>query len=150
MRKKLLSALVSGFALAVLVPASSFAAGSQTDINGTVTKGGSPVKHAVVQVTCLSNTKQAQTDATGAYRVAFTAKKCPAGSTVSVSASKSGVGSGSNSGTVSPDNTDRLNVGIVDVNIVPEFGLITAGAATIIGGAAFMAVRRRQTSGHEA
>ena len=149
MKKKLLTAITSALALAILVPASTFALPAQTDVNGTVTNGGSPVKHATVDVTCGSTTKKVQTDATGAYLAVFKAKKCPAGSTVTVTASKKKVGSGSNSGTVNPYDTDRLNVAIINVSL-PEFGLVTAGAATLVGGVAFTVVRRRQISAHQA
>jgi hypothetical protein len=149
MKKKILSALTSGFALAILLPATSFAASAQTDVNGTVTYKGNPVKHAHVSVTCGSTTKNVQTDASGAYLAVFSAKKCPKGSTVTVNASKSGDGSGSNTGTVNPEDTDKLNVAIVNVSL-PEFGLLTAGAATVAGGTAFAVVRRRQLSGHQA
>jgi hypothetical protein len=149
MKKKLLSAITSAFALAVLVPATTFAAAGQTDVQGTVTNGGNPVKNAVVSVTCGSTTKKAHTDASGAYLVVFNIKKCPIGSTVTVTASKKHVGTGSNSGPVTSGGTDKLNVAFVSVSL-PEFGLVTAGAATLVGGAAFAVVRRRQLSGHQA
>jgi hypothetical protein len=148
MKKRIALFITTVFAV-VAMPAATFAAGGQTDVNGTVTKGGSPVKNAKVQVTCGTTTKKAHTDASGAYLVVFKIAKCPAGSTVNVTASKNHVGSGSNSGTVSPYNTDKLNVAIVNVS-VPEFGLIGLTGATLIGGGAFMVTRRRQLSDHQA
>jgi hypothetical protein len=147
--KKRLSLFLATLVTIVAMPAATFAAAGQTDVNGTVTNGGAPVKNAIVEVTCGSTTKQAHTDASGAYLVVFNIKKCPAGSSVQVNASKKHVGSGASTGTVSPQNTDRLNVAIVNVSL-PEFGLVGLIGATFIGGGAFLVMRRRQLSGHQA
>ena len=136
-------ALAAATAAIALAPAMSLAKAAQTDIDGTVTASGSPVKHATVEVTCDGTTKTTHTNASGAYLVTFAAKKCPAGSTVTVDASKGGVGSGSNSGTVSPYDTDKLNVGIVNVAI-PEMGYATGALALVGATGAVVALRRRE------
>jgi outer membrane receptor protein involved in Fe transport len=142
--------LTAALALAVaILPAASFAARAQTDINGVVTANGSPVKNATVFVSCkdLANnqvtTKTVHTDATGAYLAVFNAKKCPIGSSVTVSATKKKIGSGSNTGSVSSDNTDKLNVGIINVAI-PEFGTIAGLLAVVGAGGVFLVTRRRE------
>ncbi|HEY5441946.1 MAG TPA: hypothetical protein VIJ68_00225 [Candidatus Saccharimonadales bacterium] len=147
MKKKLLSVLTSGFALAILVPATTFAAPASTDVSGVVTNNGHPVANAQVRVTCNSKTKKVATDSSGTYLARFKASVCPNGSTVTVNAKKHSQ-TGANSGTVS-SLTEKLNVALVNVSL-PEFGLLTGGAAILIGGAAFAVVRRRQLSGHQA
>lgn len=147
MKKKLLSALMSGFALAVLVPASTFALASKTDVTGVVTNNGHPVSGAHVTVICDNNVKKTTTDGSGTYLVQYKIAKCPKGATVHVTATKSKEG-GNNTGISNPVTT-KLNVALVNVSL-PEFGLITAGIATLIAGAAFVVVRRRQISAHQA
>jgi len=147
MKKKLLSAIMSGFALAVLVPASTFALASKTDVTGVVTNGGNPVSGAHVTIICDSNVKKTTTDGTGTYLVQYNIAKCPKGAVVHVTATKGKKG-GNNTGTANPVTT-KLNIALVNVSL-PEFGLLTAGIATLIGGAAFVVVRRRQISAHQA
>jgi len=146
-KKKLFAALMSAFAIAVLVPASTFALASKTDVTGVVTNGGNPVAGAKVTVICDNNAKKTTTDNTGTYLVQYPIAQCPANATVYVTATKGKKG-GDSSGPAKPVTT-KLNVALIGVSL-PEFGLLTAGAATLVGGAAFAVVRRRQLSGHQA
>ncbi|HUA13300.1 MAG TPA: hypothetical protein VL989_02260 [Candidatus Sulfotelmatobacter sp.] len=148
MKKKLLSALASGAVLALLIPATSFAAPSQTSISGVVTEGGNPVSKASVVVTCGTKTKTTKSNSTGTYLVNIQQNFCPTGASINVTATKGGE-SGSVSGTAT-EETNKLNVALLNVSLVPEFGLITAASAAMIGGGAFLVVRRRHASGHEA
>lgn len=127
----------------VILPASVLATRSNTDVTGYVTDNGQAVNKADVRVTCQGDTKHTKTDSSGAYLVVFPAQKCPDGSVVTVSASEGGV-SGTTSGTVLRETT-RLNVAVINVS-VPELGWLTGIAAAVIGGAAFLVIRRRQLS----
>ena len=147
MRKRILAALASGLAVAVLLPAATFAASARTEVSGVVTNNGSPVKGAEVVVICDSNAKDTKTDKTGTYLVQYAAVKCPNGATAHVTATAGSLG-GNNSGSVN-GLTEKLNVAIVNVSVVPEFGLITGLAATILGGAGYLVIRRHETSGRE-
>lgn len=139
----------------VLLPASTFAAKSVTDVSGTVTYNGSPAAGAKVTVTCDSTSKNTTTASDGTYLVQFNATKCPSGANVSVNATKTvttGTGkkknkhtvTGMNNGTVNNAGTDRVNVAIIpNIVLLPEFGFVTAAGATIIGGGSLLAIRRR-------
>jgi hypothetical protein len=140
--KKLLLSILATVSLAVILPVSAFAEGGQSDIAGTVTSKGNPVSGASVSVTCDGHTLTSGTTVAGAYLVQFPASDCPAGDTANVTATKSGA-SGSNSGTVNALGAD-INLAIVNVSIVPELGALTGVGAAVLGGAAFMAVRRKQ------
>ena len=149
MKKKLLSAIASAFALAALLPAVASASPTpaQTDVTGTVTSGTSLVQGASVTVKCNGNTGSDITDNTGTYLVVFSAVQCPKGDTANVTATK-GALSGSSSGPAG-FITNKLNIAVVDVSI-PEFGIAAGVVAAIMGGGAFMVIRRRQLSGHQA
>ena len=146
MKKRIALFITTVFAV-VALPVSTFAAAATTDVTGTVTSNGHGVKGAKVTVVCDHHAKTDTTDASGAYLVVFKAKDCPAGSHVDVVAKKKKQG-GYNSGTATPVDT-KLNVAMVNVSL-PEFGLIGLTGAAIIGGGAFMVMRRRQLSDHQA
>jgi hypothetical protein len=138
----LLSVLAS-IGIVLLIPASSFASSSVTDVTGTVTSNGSPVKGATVTVVCDSNQKTTTTASNGSYRVQYSYKKCTDGSKATVMATKGSKG-GTNSGIVNQDGSAALNVAIVNVSLVPEFGIVTGVSAAILGGATFLVIRRRE------
>ena len=141
--KKLLLSILATIGVAVVLPVSAFAASVGTsDIAGTVTSGGKDVSGATVSVTCDGNTLTSGTTVAGGYLVSFPSSECPAGATATATASKGG-GSGSNSGTVNALGTD-INLAIVNVSVVPELGALTGVGAAVLGGAAFMVVRRKQ------
>jgi hypothetical protein len=144
MRRFVVLALACVAILGVLgvFPAAGLAASGKTDVSGYVFFKGSPVKGAVVTVTANGFVKGDVTDKSGAYFVQFSAKSVPAGSTVTVQAFK-GKKSGSNTGTAGALTT-KLNVALVNVDMVPEFGMIAGGAALLIGGGAFLFMRRRR------
>ena len=141
--KKLLLSILATVSIAVILPVSAFADdGGTSTIAGTVSGKGGPVSGASVSVTCDGNTLGSGTTVAGAYIVNFPSSECPAGDTASVTATKGGA-SGSNSGTVNALGAD-INLAIIPVSIVPELGALTGAGAAILGGAAFMVVRRKQ------
>lgn len=146
MKKRIALFLTTVFAV-VALPAATFATGSKTDITGVVTNGGNPVVGAKVVVVCNSNSRKDTTDGTGTYLVQFPAAQCPAGAHATVVATKGKKG-GTNSANIN-SVTNKLNVNIINVSI-PEFGLIAGVGASLIGGGAFLVIRQRQISGHQA
>ncbi len=142
--KKRISLFIATVLTMVALPAATFAtsAPAVTQVSGTVTHNGSPVDGANVTVACGSVTGNDTTDSGGGYLVTFPKADCPDGSTATASASKGSLG-GSNSGQVTKLST-KLNIATVDVSVVPEFGLIGLTGATLVGGAAFVVMRRRK------
>jgi hypothetical protein len=145
--KKFALSIATTLGVALIIPASTFALSAKTDITGVVTNGGNPVPGAKVTVVCDNNARHDTTDNTGTYLVQFPAKQCPAGDKATVVATKGKKG-GTNSTTIN-QTSNKLNVNIVNVSL-PEFGVAAGVGASLIGGAAFMVVRRRQLSGHQA
>jgi hypothetical protein len=145
--KKLIATLLLVIGATVIMPASTFAAAATTDVTGEVTYNGSLVKGAEVTAVCDGKSKSAKTNSTGQYLITFTSKQCPNGATVNVSASatvSSKNETGNNHGKVNPyDNSTILNIAVVNVTL-PEFGLLTATGAALLGSGAFLLVRRHQ------
>lgn len=148
MRRIGLTVFVGLVVLAVMavLPAASFAIAGKTDVSGTVSNNGTPVKKAQVTVTCNGITKNTKTNASGAYLVQFSIKKAPANSPVTVTASKGSL-SGSATGKVVGD-TAALNVAIVNVSVLPELGAGAAIAAAVVACGGFFFIRRRKLAVH--
>jgi hypothetical protein len=144
MKKVILGAL-SSLLLILAVPAASFAAAAQTDVSGTVTDNGSLVQGADVTIMCNGLTRHTTTGGKGAYLFVFQKVNCPDGSNVTVTATKASM-DGSNSGSVNSES-NKLNVAIINVSL-PELGAFAAGGAAILGGGAFLAVRRNELKKH--
>lgn len=138
--KKMILGFLATAALGFLPLAASAADGS-TVVGGQVTNNGSSVDGAKVTVVCNGHQKKTTTDASGVYAVQFKIANCPAGSSVSVDATKKKEGAGHSTGTANPLDT-QLNVAIVNVAL-PELGLLTGMGALIAGGGALFAIRRR-------
>lgn len=145
---KRISLFIATVLSVVAMPVATFAAPAVTDVSGVVTHNGSPVSGASVTVTCNGNSDSNITDGTGTYLVAFAASDCPNGQTATVIATK-GPLTGNNSGPVN-GITNKLNIAVVDVAVVPEYGIIGLTGAAVIGGGAFMVMRRRQLGDHQA
>jgi hypothetical protein len=147
--KKRIALFISTVFAVVALPAAAFAIPGVSDVTGVISFNGNPVGSGVTAtVVCHGNTLTDTTDSTGTYFVEFTQQNCPKNQTATVSATVSG-NSGSNSGKLTKV-TNKINLAIVDVNVVPEYGLIGLTGATLIGGAAFMVMRRRQLGDHQA
>jgi len=136
--------LTLGFVSATAAPVCT----SQTVVGGTIYQNviTNGVVGADVEVTCNGVTLPTTSVANGAYSVNFDCSVCDYGDAVTVHASKDGL-TGDNSGAI--DMTwqipcgIQLDVGIVNVPLVPEFGLIL-GMATALGAlGVFFVVRRK-------
>ena len=127
---------------------------STTVIDGTIYQQGGDVNTnyingANVTVVCNKVTKTTTSGPNGQYEVNFNSHQCGYGDTVTVTAVK-GSANGQETGTVSFKYTigsyqckTKVNVGIVDVPLVPEFTL-AIGALTIVGAlGAFLVIRRK-------
>ncbi len=121
---------------------------SQTVVGGTIYQNTveNGIVGAEVWVTCNEHTKFITSIANGAYSVNFDCSECALEDTVYVHATKGSL-TGDNSGDI--DMTFEipcgieLDVGIVNVPLVPEFGVIV-GIVTALGAlGVFFIVRRK-------
>jgi hypothetical protein len=133
------------------------AATTDTLVGGTIYKGttydgSNGIVGADVTVVCHHiGGDQTQTTASisgGAYSVNFDntpGKLCSYGDSVTVSASWSGI-TGTKNGTVNmqyPLPSVTLNVGIVNIPMVPEFGIIAGGLTILSAMVVFFVIRRK-------
>jgi hypothetical protein len=125
----------------------------QTIVDGTIYQNviTNVIAGADVTVVChhgaVDNTLLATSLADGSYSVNFGGSQCSYGDEVTVSAVKASL-AGTNEGTVNMKYTlpccgIKLNVGVVNVPMVPEFGVF-AGALTLLSAVGiFFMVRRK-------
>ena len=163
-RKLITSVLVCAGILGTMafVPATSLACSNSkprptvTVVTGTVTyKQGHKiqlVQGAIVMVVCNGITEYTTTNARGVYQVQFPKGKAPKGSTVKVVATKGSL-TGNASAIVTSAGKNKcgcaqVNVLVINVRMVPEFGGIAAMGALVIGAGAFLVIRRRQLAAH--
>ena len=106
---------------------------------------GDGVGDVNVEVICNSIAKETQTGPLGGYSVFFSQEDCDLGYEVTVNAEKDGL-TGTSFGSINRHFGScclDLNVGIVHVPLIPEFGLFV-GALTILSSVAiFFIIRRR-------
>ncbi len=142
-KKILLIALMVIAFILLAIPTASVSAKSkgETQVTGVISENGTPIKNAKVTVVCNGKSKSDKTNNSGTYRVEYKDKKCPKGSSVSVTASTKDGKSGTSTGTAD-EVTTKLNVAVVNV-AVPEIGTIASIAAVGIAGAAIVYVRRK-------
>ncbi len=121
---------------------------SQTVVGGTIYQGNiiNGIEGAEVWVTCNGETKHTTSIENGVYSIYFDCEVCGYGDLVSVSATHDGL-TGENSGKIDMNFETslgtELNVGIVNVPLVPEFGAIVA-TLTIMGAlGVFFVVRKK-------
>ena len=100
-----------------------------------------PVNGAAVTVVCDGHSVSTTSSNGGIYGVSFSVSECNLGDLLSVSANKGSL-SGSEPGEVT-DHILNWNVGIVNVPMVPEFGLIV-GITTVLGALGMFFVVRRK------
>ena len=116
-----------------------------TVVGGTIYENAvtNPISGASVIVTCNGNTQTDTSQSNGAYSVLFSCSQCGEGNTVTVSATDGSL-TGTNTGSINMNYPSlSLNVGIVNVPMVPEFGLI-AGLTTVLGAlGVFFVVRKK-------
>ena len=100
---------------------------------------------ANVNIACYhnndTNIKTDVTDEFGRYQVIYHASKCEEPDFVSVGATD-GSRNGFNDGLVQATQSQNLDIAIIDVPLVPEFGLII-GSLTIISGIALFFIIRK-------
>ena len=102
------------------------------------------VSGANINVTCNSNLQTTASLIDGTYSVGFETNDCPNTSTVTVVAEKGGI---TNSGTgvvqdysaIIPD----LYVGVVNIALIPEFGLVIGTLTLMSAVGVFFLVRRK-------
>lgn len=103
---------------------------------------------ADVTVTCNGNDKTTTSLSDGSYSVTYNETEqegdnwCGDGDTLSVDAEKDGL-SGSETGTIHDDVVESWDIGIVNVPLVPEFGLFI-GTLTLLSALGILYVVRKQ------
>jgi hypothetical protein len=110
--------------------------------------GGAAISGASVHVVCsngASTPQNATTDGSGLYFVVFTNNTCVLGNTVTVTAT-SGAQTGTRTGTMQssgPDYGLHLDVAVVNVPLIPEFGLVTGLGALLASAGSYAVLKRR-------
>ena len=104
------------------------------------------VSGADVVIICNGTMKTTTSASDGAYSVEYNEtgiNKCDSGDVLNVDASHPSYGAGSQSGVIHDDMIMTWDVGIVNVPLVPEFGLVI-GMLTILGAVGVFFVVRRE------
>jgi hypothetical protein len=144
--RKLIIALVSALALAVLPLASASAHGyyrpTPVTVYGTITKNGHPVNSSWVTVNCQGDYGWGKTNRRGQYDVTISGWQCKPGSHVVVTAGKNNE-SGMSRGIINRCHRLDLNVALVSVAL-PEFGLLTGIGAMVLGASIALLIRQRK------
>jgi hypothetical protein len=126
--------------------------GPRTLVNGAITdatNGNAVVPGAKVTVVCVDSrhvrktiTKKTTSLSDGTYSVVFDTKlQCKEKDEVLVSATEGGL-SGENTGEIDK-GTKKLDVSVVNVSIVPEFGVV-AGTLTVLGAVCLFFIIRKK------
>ena len=101
------------------------------------------VSGADVLVTCNGSEKNTTSLSDGAYSVTYDDSECEAGNTLTVSANHPSYGAGTQSGVIHDRLVMDWDVAIVNVPLVPEFGLIIGGLTVVSAVFLFFVVRRK-------
>ena len=137
--------------LALLIVSSIGFASAKTLIAGKIYNADytDTVAGATVEVTCNGNLKTTTSLSDGAYAVTYCESltgcsedvTCNNGDSLSVYAEKGGL-TGTKDGVINDDVIDEWDVAVVNVPLIPEFGL-AVGALTMLGAViAFFIIRR--------
>lgn len=122
----------------------SLVSADRTLINGKILYDGdidNPVVNAFVNVTCNGNSVVTNSSACGNYWVDFVPSECTNGDIVIVSATKDGL-YGSRTGIVEDSGISGLDIAVINVPLVPEFGFFV-GMLTILSAVmVFFVVRK--------
>ena len=103
------------------------------------------VSGAYVEINCNSNILNTTSLSDGAYSMQYLESECKAGNSLSVYASHPSYGFNTKSGIIHKDlinGTSSWDVGIVNVNLVPEFGFYMAILTVLASAGIFFFVRR--------
>tara|TARA_Y100000310_G_C20680897_1_gene815857 strand:- start:53 stop:490 length:438 start_codon:yes stop_codon:yes gene_type:complete len=106
------------------------------------------VAGASVTVTCNGNVQTDTSESDGSYSVTYDeidigSGSCDSGDALTVDASHTSYGIGSESGIIHDDLVMTLDIGVVNVPLVPEFGFLI-GTLTIISAIGVFFFVRRQ------
>ena len=145
--KRLLFIIIAALSVFML-PVTALADSTKTEVTGVVSYQGQHVgKNVEVTVSCNGHTKTDKTNKEGAYSVRFTAQQCPKNSMVTATSTVNGQ-TGTATGKVTSSGKCKVNVAVVPINVVPEFGALSAAGAGVTGVGAFLFIRRRQSDGN--
>jgi len=148
----LLIAILALGSVSAIVPACGLNCDELTTVGGTIYQDSiaNVIEGADVEVECNGNTETATSDANGAYSVVFEKDECALGDNVTVHAEKGSL-TGSNEGSI--DMTYHynigcfccldLNVGIVNVPLIPEFGIVIGALTALSAIGIFFFVRKK-------
>jgi hypothetical protein len=139
--KKVFSLMLLGLLVVSMIGTVS---ATNTLINGKIYNSdfSQTVSGATVSVDCNGNILPATSDANGAYAVVYNQTLCDSGDALTVSASHPSHGVGSLSGVITDNAFMGWDLAIVNVPLVPEFGIFI-GALTILSAVGvFFLVRR--------
>jgi hypothetical protein len=148
--RKAISLMILGLMVISMLGAVSAAnivgPGATTAIAGKIYNSDytATVSGATVNVTCNNILKSTTSLGDGVYSVTYSGQDCNEGDLLSVHAIKAGVGENTINGSIH-DNYPlvNLNLGVVNVPLVPEFGT-AIGVLTILGAlGVFFVVRRK-------
>ena len=116
-----------------------------TIINGKITQADNvtAISGADVTVTCNTIERDTTSSIHGNYGVTFLDSECTAGDKATVYAFHSSYGEGEQAGTVDADVIWDWDVAVVNVPLVPEFGLIIGGLTVISALGIFFFVRKQ-------
>lgn len=104
-----------------------------------------PLVGADIQVDCNSVIKNTTSNASGFYSVQYANEGCDDGDTATVTATKDGQ-TGIADGVLQDEGTIgflNLDVAVIHVPVVPEFGLITGGIALLTSAGSYYVFKRR-------
>lgn len=144
--------IVLGVVVALVMVMSVGAASSQVLVAGKIYSAdfSNVVSGAMVNVTCMdvamgNTTLNTMSIEDGSYAATFNPGQCALNDGLSVHAFKEGVGENTVTGTVNIDMHPMLDlgIGVVNVPLVPEFGVIAAGITVLGAVAIFFFVRRK-------
>jgi hypothetical protein len=127
--------------------ASASVSAKSTVIAGKVydaTNNYAEVNNANVSVECNDNTLNAVSIADGSYFVTYDYSSCPLNSNFSVSANFEGLSGESQNNKVSLDLPSvNLSIGVGNVALVPEFGVVIGSLTLVSAIVVFFVIRRK-------
>ena len=131
--------------LAMVLLLSVSAVSAETFVGGKIYNSDftSTVSGADVEITCNENVQTTTSLSDGAYSVAYDDSECEAGQSLTVSATHPSYGTGTASGIIHDRVVMDWDVAIVNVPLVPEFGLIVGGLTVVSAVCLFFVVRRK-------
>jgi len=113
-------------------------------VSGAISDTGVPVEGADVSVSCNGFNMNTMSNASGIYFVQFLDSECPVGQVVNVNASKGSM-AGTNTGVMEegdPFGGVVVDVAVVNVPLMPEFGLVTGALTSLVSGGLYLLKKR--------